>query len=82
VKVIDKSKGTRKNIDIVDVVKQAFSSPNQQIREGGKSSSQTTGPKGGSAKASERARASSKTSSGATSSLGVGRPPATPTGGH
>ena len=32
-KVIDKSKGIRKNVDIVDVVKQAFSSPFQQIRE-------------------------------------------------
>ena len=44
-KVIDKSKGTRKNIDIVDVAKQILSGANRKLEEGGKSSSEVLGPK-------------------------------------
>ena len=81
-KVIDKSKGTRKSIDIVNVAKQALSSPSQKLEEAGASSSETTGPKQGNAKESGRARSSAKTSSGAMSTLGAGRSASTPTGGH
>jgi len=83
VKVIDKSKGIRKNVDIVNVVQQSLSSiPSQKLEKSGKGGNENTGPKQGNAKESGRARASAKTSSGAMSSLGTGRPPTAPTGGH
>lgn len=73
-KVIDKSKGTRKNIDIVNVVKQSLSSiPSQKLEKSGKGGDETSGPQGDTAKKTGGGHSQvPKASKGAKSTLGTG----------
>ena len=77
--VIDKKKVTTKNIDIVSVAAQIFSSKsNQKLETKGKSSVDTGGPKGGTFK-SKRAPVGYK---GPKSPIGSGVFGVVPPGGH
>ena len=88
-KVIDKSKGTRKNIDIVNMAKQILSGANQKLEEGGKSSSEIIGPKESKGKKSFGADPSGghgnipkARGGGVQTPLGIGAHGVVPTGGH